>query len=288
MSTHFDTTSPRFLRPTDVARLRRNQRRIQVQRLLVILRNAGVAGIVVIAAIWAWRHTQSDERFAVRTIEIEGAVHSSRAEVDAITKRYVGLNLFKMDIARVQQDMGGLAWVRRIEIEKKLPDVLRIKITERNPVALVLNGERIHYVDERGVAFAELAPEVGDDDLPIITGATGAELARSVNFLRELKQKDAEVYSRISEVSPIPPHGFLLFDRQLAAFVYANADDVSPKWRNLYALAAAEKLEKGDIEYADLRFADRIVLKPVKHLGTGATRNANGLGMPAGAPQITN
>ncbi|HEX7152758.1 MAG TPA: FtsQ-type POTRA domain-containing protein [Thermoanaerobaculia bacterium] len=283
MSTHFDTTTPRFFRPADVARLRRNQRRIQVQRLLVVLRNVGVAALLVFGAVWAWRHTQSDERFAVRTIEIEGAVHASREDIDAITRQYVGLNLFKMDIARVQNDMGGLAWVSRIEIEKKLPDVLRIKITERNPVALALDGERIHYVDERGVKFAELAPEVGDDDLPIITGATGRELARSVAFLRELKAKDAEVYSRISEVSPIPPHGFLLFDRQLAAYVYANASDVSPKWRNYYALAAAEKLGSGDIEYADLRFADRIVIKPRKQLTTSAANAPM-----SGVAQITN
>ncbi len=258
----FDTTASRFLRPTDVARLRRNQRRIQVQRLLVILRTAGVAALLVAGAVWTWRHTQSNERFAVRSIEVDGAKHTPRATLDQVTRQYVGLNLFQIDIARVQKDLGGVGWVRRIDIEKKLPDTLRIKITERTPVALVRNGDALSYVDEDGAAFAELSPSVGDDDLPVITDAQGAELARTVALLRELRAKDRELYTRVSEVWPIPPRGFALYDRGLGAIVYANADDLAPKWRNLYGVLAAENNPK--IEYADLRFADRVIVKELE------------------------
>ncbi|HYH05846.1 MAG TPA: FtsQ-type POTRA domain-containing protein [Thermoanaerobaculia bacterium] len=262
MTTNFDTTASRFLRPTDVSRLRRNQRRIQVQRLLVILRNLGLLAVVVIGGIWIYRQTQSDERFAVRTIEIEGAKHTPRGALDLVTQRYVGLNLFQIDIARVQRDLNGVGWVRRIDIEKKLPDTLRIKVTERQPVALVRSGERLLYVDEDGVGFAELDPAVGDDDLPLITDAHGAELQRTVVLLRELQAKDRELYARVSEVWPIAPHGFALYDRALGAVVYANAADIAPKWRNLYAVLAAENHPK--IEYADLRFADRVIVKPLE------------------------
>jgi cell division protein FtsQ len=257
-----DTTASRFLRPTDLQRLRRNQRRIQVQRLLVILRNIAVLAVVVVGGLWAWRHTQSNERFAVRTIEIDGAKHTPRAALDQATQRYVGLNLFRIDIDRVQRDLAGLGWVRRIDIEKKVPDTLRIKITERKAVALVRNGERLMYVDDEGTAFAELSPAVGDDDLPLIADATGPELTRSVQFLTTLRQRDRELFSRISEVWPIPPRGFALYDRELRAVVYANAEDVSAKYRNLHAVLRAESNPK--IEYADLRFADRVIVKPLE------------------------
>lgn len=257
----FDTAS-RFFRPNDVARLRRNQRRIQAQRLWVLLRNAGLAATILAAGIWAWRHTQSDTRFAVRAIEVSGAVHTSRADLDAITARYVGLNLFQIDIARVQSDLGGLGWVRGIDIEKKLPDTLRIKITERTPVALLREKERFLYVDDEGSAFAELSTIVGNDDLPVITDAAGVELARTVAMLETLRAADAGLYSRVSEVWPIPPRGFALYDRSLSAVVYANETDIVPKWRNLYAVLAAENNPR--IAYADLRFADRVIVKPLE------------------------
>lgn len=265
---NFDTTASRFLRPTDITRLRRNQRRIQVQRLLVILRTAGLLATVVLGGMWIWRHTQTDPQFAVRTIEIDGAVHTPRAALDHVTQQYVGANLFELDIARVQRDLGGLGWVRRIDIEKKLPDTMRIKITERNPVALVRLSDKILYVDEEGSGFAELSPTVGDRDLPVIGEAQGPELARTVRLLEELRRADPAMYARISEVWPIPPRGFAIYDRELAAVVYVNAEDASPKYRDLRAVLQTEN--NPHIEYADLRFADRVI---VKKLGNPLEKN---------------
>ena len=53
--------------------------------------------------------------------------------------------------------------------------------------------------------------------------------------------------------------------------VYLNADDAVAKWRNHYAVMQGERLGKSAIEYADLRFADRIVIKPVHPIATAAT-----------------
>lgn len=262
MSSSFESAQ-RFFRPTDVAGLRRNQRRIQVLHALRIARNVMLACAFAALAAWAWRHTQSDARFAVRGIEISGARYTSRADLETVTQQYVGLNLFRIDIDRVQRDLGSLAWVSRVAIEKKLPDTLRITVVERVPVALVATPGGLRYADAEGVAFAPLSTSVGDPDLPLITEASGVELKRCVELIRTLKASDPEVYSRISEVRPLAPHAFAIFDRDLGAVVYADAADLSDKWRKLYAIAAAEKLGKGSIQYADLRFAGRVVLKPV-------------------------
>jgi cell division protein FtsQ len=259
----FETTQ-RFLRPDDLGRLRRNQRRIQLMRLGVVARNVAMGISLGVAALWAYRQTQSDARFAVKTIEVAGARHTPRAALDAITRQYAGMNLFRIDIARVQHDLGALAWIDRIAIEKKLPDTLRINVVERKPVALVVRDGALRYVDAAGVEFAGLSPEVGDDDLPVIASDPGAELLRSVQFIETLRMKDRAIYERVSQVIPVAPRGFALFDRALATTVYANADDVSAKWRSFDAIAAAENLGRASIEYADLRFAGRVVVKP-KH-----------------------
>lgn len=285
MSTSFESTQ-RFLRPTDVARLRRNHRRVQAQRFFVIARNGIIAAGLVLAAVWAYRQTQSDARFAVRQIAVVGAVHTPRAEVDAITRRYVGLNLFKIDIARVQHDLGSLPWIARIDIEKNLPDTLRIKIAERVPIALVQGDGpdgRLTYVDEQGVAFAELSPSVGDNDLPVISGASGDELVRAVALIGNLRAHDPQLFARLSEVKPVAPRGFAFFDRELGAYVYANGDDLSEKLRSLDAIVRAERFTKGSVEYADLRFGDRIILKPIHPIAVTAPKPRS---MPAVA--ITN
>jgi cell division protein FtsQ len=149
--------------------------------------------------------------------------------------------------------------VRKIDIEKKLPDTLRIKIRERQPIAIARFGERLLYVDHDGAAFSELSPSVGDRDLPLIVDASGPELIRSVRLLESVGRLDPQMYARISEVRPIPPRGFAIFDRELGAVVYVNADDASAKYRELRAVLEAEN--NPGIEYADLRFADRVIVK---------------------------
>jgi len=139
-----------------------------------------------------------------------------------------------------------------------------VQIVERTPVALANAGSDVAYVDERGTPFAELSPAVGDPDLPLITGASGEDLARCVAILRQLRAHDPEIYARIAEVRPLLPRGFAFFDRQLQAFVYANEEDLSSKWRELYAIAAAERFAPRDIAYADLRFNGRVVVKPLR------------------------
>lgn len=270
-------THPRFLRPIDVARIRRNQNRIHVQRVLRIARNLTLAVIAVVLGLWIYGRTQSDARFAVKAIELAGIVHSPRADLNRLTSRYVGANLFQIDIASVQRDLRSISWIDRIEIEKKLPDTLRIRITERTPVALAFSESGLRYVDEHGVAFAALSPAVGNPDLPLVTGAQGVALQRCVALLRDLSRSDPQLYSRISEVKPVAPDAYALFDRDLGAFVYAKGDQLSSKWRTLHALTRAEKLGRGALAYADLRFADRIVIKPVEAvtLDQGATHATN-------------
>ena len=279
----FDSTEPRFFRPSDTDRVRRNYRSIQVQRLLEVLRTVVVILIVAVAVMMLYRRTQSDSRFAIRHVEIAGAQHSAKGDLDALTQRYWGTNLFHLDIARLRHEVVSLPWVSRVEIEKKLPDTLRILVVERTPVALAETAGGVAYVDDRGAAFAELTPSVGDPDLPMITGASGEDLARCVAVLHQLRAQDPELYARVSEVTPVPPRGFAFFDRQLRARIYANERDLPAKWRDFYAIANAEHFAPGEVAYADLRFDGRVVVKPLR-----AMPAANTLPRAVVPVQITN
>ena len=283
MSSLFDSTAPRFLRPSDVGRIQRNQRQINVQRALRIGRRVALVLVVSALALWSYQRTQSDARFAVKTIEVSGLIHTTRAAFDEATSAYVGVNLFRIDIARVQADLRALPWVSRVDIEKKLPNMLRIRVAERAPWALVQSATGLQYADETGAPFAPLSPVVGDPDLPLVVATDRADLQRCVQLVRDLRQRDPLLYSRISQVRPLPPNAFALFDRDLGTVVYADSENLSEKWRTLYAIASAERLGRATIEYADLRFADRIVLKPVHPIAVSAAAI-----VPAQSAEITN
>jgi cell division protein FtsQ len=255
-------SSHRFLRPTDLGRTRRNRRRLQARRVLAIFANLVLVAVLGVSALWAWRHARENVRFAVQRVEITGVVHSSRSEVEDVARTYRGVNLFRLDIENVRRGFAQLPWVQRAAVEKKLPDTLLVRLSERTPVALLAEEGRFHYVDAEGTVFAELTPEIGNRDLPLISNAAGSQVRRCVEFLSRLERTDRPLYSRVSEIAPVDGGGYRLFDRSLATSVIVGEERGAEKWRLLHGITAAERIGPGTLEYADLRFRERVILKP--------------------------
>lgn len=267
-------TSERFLRPDDLRLIRRNRRQVQAERILAIAGRILFGLLAVMVSYWIYQRTQQDERFAVRTVELTGAKHTSPGELQRITDGYLGLNLFKLDIDRVQRDLRYLPWVERVSIEKQLPSTLRISVVERRPVALASVDGTLRYVDARGFSFAELSPGVGNPDLPLITNARGPQVADCVGLLSILKQRHAGLFDRVSEISPAGESGFAIFDRDLRTVIYLSGEESAEKWMTLYAIAPAEGFRQQAAEYVDLRFANRIIVKPQRSVVSGQRSKA--------------
>ncbi len=255
-------TGHRFLRPSDLGRTRRNHRQLQAQRLLMVAANALLVGLLAVGSFWLYHRTQQDARFAIQSVEISGAPHIPAAEMNRVASSYRGRNLFRVDIATVQRDFLTLAWVKGIRIEKKLPDTLVIHVTERVPAALVIVDGTPRYVDASGTVFADLSPATGNEELPLVTDTRSESVARCVEFLEAIRTSDPLLYTRVSEISSLEAGGFRLFDRVLATYVFIDDLHSFEKWRSLYRVAAVEAYRPGSVEYADLRFNDRIVVKP--------------------------
>ncbi|HVT43037.1 MAG TPA: FtsQ-type POTRA domain-containing protein [Thermoanaerobaculia bacterium] len=251
-----------FMRPVDLGRTRRNQRQLRAHRLLIVGANVILITLFAIGGVWIFQRTQQDSRFEIRSIETVGASRTTAAQLDAITSPYIGANLFKINLARLDADLRALPWVKSVAVEKRLPDGLILHLFERVPVALVLEDGRVRYADADGVVFDEMSPEIGAADFPLITGAGGPGIVRCIAFLQSLRAKSPELHARVSEVTPVEPDGFLLYDRALYAQVVLPDEHAVTRWKTLYGIAAAEGYGPASIEYADLRFRERVIVRP--------------------------
>lgn len=255
------TVEARFMRPSDLRAIRRNHRQVQVQRLLWIAANGVLALSLLVAGYWLFDRTQNDSRFSVRKIQIVGAQYTAADALQQVHRRYNGTNLFKLDVLQLRRELDVLPWVERAEIEKQIPDTLVIRLVERRPVAL-LSGAAPRYLDREGKPFAQLSRSVGDPDLPLVNAANAQDIRRCVDFLRDLRASEPALYSRISEVSPLVPEGFVVFDRDLRTWISVDGAGSRRKWVALYDIVQREGFAAGSVQYADLRFDRRIVVRP--------------------------
>lgn len=258
-------TSEHFLRPDNTQLTRRNRRQMQAQRLLAFAGRLLFAFLAILLTYWMFQRTQRDSRFAVRSVELGGVKHTTRSELQRVSRQWIGMNLFQLDIDRVQNDLQALPWVERVSIEKKLPSTLKITVTERRPVALAMLDGSMRYVDKRGNAFAELTPEVGNPDLPLILSSAPAQRSQCLQVLQALQSRHPAIYSRISEIGVAGENGFLVFDRDLRTRIFIDGENAADKWITLYGIASAEGFREDPPDHVDLRFDDRIIVKVSSH-----------------------
>jgi cell division protein FtsQ len=172
-----------------------------------------VAILIVIAAIVGYRAAASASMFEVKTIDVTGTSRTSPEEIQSLTRRALSTTgVWRADLAAVSNELSRLPGVRRAVVTRVLPDGLRVRITERSPVAVVrtLAGHFV-WVDDEGVVLGEMKP---DDQMPafFIRGwdEDGSEEARKENAARVQKYLElsrswsAENLSeRVSEVTLI-------------------------------------------------------------------------------------
>src|SRR5256714_5617849 len=172
-----------------------------------------VAILIVVAAIVGYRVAASASLFEVKTIDVTGTSRTSPEEIQILARRALSKRgVWRADLTAVSNELSRLPGVRRAVVTRVLPDGLRVRITERSPIAVVrtIAGHFV-WVDDEGVVLGEMKP---DDQMPafFIRGwdEDGSEDARKENaarvqkYLELLHSWSAENLSeRVSEVTLI-------------------------------------------------------------------------------------
>jgi len=163
-----------------------------------------------------------------------------------------------------QEKIEALPWVKSAQVERHLPNVLRVVIKERIPVAISQAGKKPMLIDASG---HEIVP-VNDDvnDLPIVTGKGApqhvAKLLKDLNSVPDLAKRvraAVRVGDRRWNVS---------LDNVVGGVeVRLPETNAMAAWQQLASLQESHKLLRRDVAMIDLRLPDRLVVR----LGNGQT-----------------
>jgi len=171
-----------------------------------------VIGIVIlIAAIVGYRMAASAALFQVQAIDVTGTSRTSADEIQGLTRRALArTGVWRADLVAISNELSRLPGVRRAVVTRVLPDRVRVRISERSPLAVVrTSAGHFVWVDDEGVMLGEMKPI---DHLPpfFIRGwnEEGGDDARRENaervqkYLQLVKELEAAGLSqRVSEVT---------------------------------------------------------------------------------------
>ncbi|HEY8203721.1 MAG TPA: FtsQ-type POTRA domain-containing protein [Pyrinomonadaceae bacterium] len=189
-------------------------RSFSMRTLLGYVPRALKIALVILAIIGAgigYRAASSASLFQVRAVDVAGTSRTSAEEIEGLVRRAVSrTGVWRADLSALSTELSRLPGVRTAVVTRVLPDRLRVRITERVPLAVVRTSSgHFIWVDDEGVALVEMKTT---EQMPpfFILGwcEDGTNEARQDNAERVKKYQEAlrewqavGLTERVSEIS---------------------------------------------------------------------------------------
>jgi cell division protein FtsQ len=189
-----------------------------------------------------------------------------------------GESLFGTDLDVWRRRLMTSPWVRDAALRRSLPSTVDVAIFERTPAGIGRVHDQMYLVDERGVLIDQYGPQYADLDLPLIDGlappsqsgtaadSSRAELASRIITAVHAKPDLSKKLSQI-DVSDVRNASVILSGDP--AVIFLGDDNFAQRLQAYVDLAPALRERVPSIDYVDLRFDDRIYVRPI-----GAARTA--------------
>lgn len=151
---------------------KRNERMHKVGAIILLF--AAIGGVAWLAVagtmqIRQWLFSGND-RFLIRQLDVTSSGRLSEEHIREFSGVTEGLNIFDVDINAVRQKLEDGPLVKSAEVQRKLPETLVIRVSERTPLARIAHGQAGFYftVDLDGHVLGLAGRQAGA--MPIVKG----------------------------------------------------------------------------------------------------------------------
>jgi cell division protein FtsQ len=236
--------------------------------LAVLVSYATYQGVVLIAAAPVLQIAQ---------MTVRGHQRLSTGEVLALVEGLRGQHILAVDLGQWQQKLMSSPWVEGATIRRVLPSTVEITLTERQPMGIARIGTAMYLVDARGVVIDEYGPAYADVDLPIIDGLSASpqdggsiiDVARAEFAARVVGALATrpELQNMVSQLDVSNLHdAVVILDGDPALLRLGDTRFVT-RLQQYVDLAPALRERVPAVDYVDLRFDERLYVRPAKSSG---------------------
>ncbi|MBA4372383.1 MAG: hypothetical protein C0402_05925 [Thermodesulfovibrio sp.] len=204
--------------------------------------------------------------FPLQQIRFSGNQHLTDEDLRALTGLGAKENLATLSSGAVFHSMNTSPWIRSVSVRKELPGTLHIFIKEAEPFALLDMGGKHFIVDNKG----KLLEELKDSSIPFLPVIVGNPFEKKEVFGEAIilvrAIKDAGLISRKDRIEVIAHKQQEMTVNLDGMVVKVGTGDYHEKLVRLLELEEEIKSRRIPVDYIDLRFANRVVVKPVNEV----------------------
>ncbi|MBY0492662.1 MAG: FtsQ-type POTRA domain-containing protein [Cyanobacteria bacterium] len=236
--------------------------------LALVLGYAVYRGVTLIAAA---------SSLQIGHMVVRGHERLSTGEVLALVEGLRGQNILAVKLDTWQEKLLSSPWVENATIRRVLPSTVEIAIEERRPMGIGRLGTAMYLIDGKGVIIDEYGPVYADIDLPIIDGiaaapqdggsiidVTRAEFAGRVIGALAVRP---EIARRVSQIDVANLHDAIVILDGDPALLHLGDTEFVARLQQYIDLAPALRERLDGIDYVDLRFDERMYVRPPNSAG---------------------
>ena len=194
--------------------------------------------------IWVVGHKRTDKEDVLKALNIQ-----------------LNQKMNTIDLDEKRQALEKLPWIKRVVIERKLPNQLVITVWEKTPIARWQNQGKYYLLDEDGQPVQD--KQYLSEDLILVVGSDAPE--HIIQLLAAL-DKVPDISTRVRSAQRIENRrwNLRLMDAEKGLEILLPQTDIEQALVRLDKQNKKDKLLKKDIESIDIRLSDRIIVHPKK------------------------
>jgi cell division protein FtsQ len=227
------------------------------------------------------------DALTITRITVSGSSGLSSHDVLSRLDGLRGQHMLSVDLEAWQQRVLESPWVESVAIRRVLPGSVDVAIAERAPMAVGRIGADLFLIDEQGGVIDRFGPDHAMFDLPLVDGLAprrsrtqpaevdenrAALVGRLLTALRERP----DLAERVSEIDVGDPHNAVVLLKGDTTLIRVGEDQFVERLQAYLDVAPALRDQIPQIDYVDLRFGERVYVKP--HASRGVTRRMSAAG----------
>jgi cell division protein FtsQ len=254
-----------------------SRRSSRLQRVWLAARTLAV---LAVAAYGSWRGVAlvaTASALRVEQIAVAGNERLSTGEVRALLDGLRGRHILGLELTEWQSRLLSSPWVEEATLRRVLPSTIEVRLRERLPIAIGRMGGGLYLIDASGVVVDEYGPTYADIDLPLVAGLPGARGATSTGdeprarlaarVIAAVAEHPA-MARRLSQIDVSHPHDAVVMLEGDPTLLRLGEDHFVERLQQYLDLGDALRERVAAIDYVDLRFRERLYVRPAKGSAT--------------------
>ena len=220
---------------------------------------SGAYNVVKKAIANVWEDRINKAGLTTKNLLITGNVRTKKSQIIAAIGYKTDVSIFSVDIKTGLQNLEKLPWIKKAEMQRILPDTIKIEIYEKIPIA-IWQDKKYRYIPVDNEGNLIKTNIKGLKGLIIITGSDAPE---NVPELINVLNGNLEIKAKVKAAQRISNRrwSLILDDIKDGITVLLPEDGMDAAFAKLSEINRKHHIINDRIELIDLRIKDRIRLR---------------------------